>query len=111
LLAAALRWVDRRGPGWLRLHLASGEEIETRIRDLISRESQCCSFFAFDLGPGDGDLLVDVRVPAGQTAVLDCLERGHCTPARVRGRDGSAVGPAVHARHAGRDWRRLARLA
>lgn len=75
LFADALRGAERFEPGWLRLRLAPGAETAARTRELLARESRCCTFFTFDVTATDGVLLVDVRVPAAHTAVLDGLER------------------------------------
>jgi hypothetical protein len=74
LFAASLRGVDRREPGWLRLHLVGTDEVEAQARDLVARESGCCSFFAFDVRRGD-EVIVDVRVPESRVEVLDGLAR------------------------------------
>ena len=52
---------------------------EAEARDLTARESQCCSFFVFDVtshpwAGADGEVVVVVDVPAEQVAVLDALE-------------------------------------
>ncbi len=68
----ALRGADRLTARHLRLHLDS--TAEPTARDLIARESACCSFFTFDLARPDGDTLtLDIRVPATRVAVLDAL--------------------------------------
>ncbi|KAB1107569.1 hypothetical protein [Micromonospora aurantiaca] len=68
----ALRGADRPAAGHLRLHLDG--RAEALARDLIARESACCSFFTFDLASPDGDTLtLDIRVPATRVAVLDAL--------------------------------------
>ncbi|MEU4593769.1 hypothetical protein [Micromonospora aurantiaca (nom. illeg.)] len=68
----ALRGADRPAAGHLRLHLDG--RAEALARDLIARESACCSFFTFDLARPDGDTLtLDIRVPAARVAVLDAL--------------------------------------
>ncbi|MGH3980460.1 MAG: thioredoxin family protein [Pseudonocardiaceae bacterium] len=79
LFSEALRRVERRGKGWLRLQLHGDGATRDRARDLVERESECCSFFEFELrdaGPGpDGlDLVIDVRVPVERQGVLDGLE-------------------------------------
>jgi len=73
LFAAALHRAERREPTWLRLRLSGDDDVGAATRDLLTRESRCCSFFDFDLqGTGDGwDL--DIRVPPSQTVVLDGL--------------------------------------
>lgn len=80
LFAAALEGLERAEPGWLRLRLAAGEDTEARVRDLVARESECCSFFDFALRRGDGQtgdtelgLVLDVRVPPSRIEVLDGL--------------------------------------
>lgn len=74
-LFAALGALDRRDPGWLRLHLADTPGLAERARDLTAREADCCSFFEFALAPEGSDLVLDVRVPAAHADVLDGLER------------------------------------
>jgi hypothetical protein len=71
LFATALRDVERREPGWLRLRLDPGSE--ERARDLVARETACCSFFTFDVHH-ESDLVVDVRVPDARVDVLDALQ-------------------------------------
>jgi hypothetical protein len=76
LFARALRSLRRLEPTWLRLGLADAPGIEATVADLVARETACCSFFDFTLTHGnDGELWVDVRVPAGRQAVLDGLAR------------------------------------
>jgi hypothetical protein len=74
LFATALRGRARPGPAHLRLTLDGGAEVEARTRDLIARETACCSLFAFALTrtPG-GQLQLDVQVPEGRTDVLDAI--------------------------------------
>jgi thioredoxin len=72
-LFASLRGLRRKEPGWLRLRLDDGEGIEARARDLTARESECCSFFDFAVRRGDGEVVVDVRVPDSRVVVLDGL--------------------------------------
>ncbi|GAB2562590.1 hypothetical protein GCM10027269_15830 [Kribbella endophytica] len=72
MFADGLRGLARQGPTELRLVLdASSEAV---ARELVARESGCCSFFGFMFGPaGDGVLLLQVSVPAAQVGVLDGL--------------------------------------
>ena len=75
LFAAHLRSCERPGQTSLRLSLDGGPGVEATTRELLARESSCCSFFDFDLVRA-GDLLVlDVRVPAARVEVLDGLAR------------------------------------
>ncbi|MFD4205939.1 hypothetical protein ACFWRG_08105 [Micromonospora tulbaghiae] len=72
LFRDALRGADRLTARHLRLRLDG--RAEPVARDLIARESACCSFFTFDLGRPDGaTVMIDIRVPAGRVAVLDAL--------------------------------------
>src|SRR3954453_2310032 len=47
-LFASLRGLRREEPGWLRLRLDGGEDIEAQARDLTAREAECCTFFDFE---------------------------------------------------------------
>ena len=72
LFRDALRGVDRLTARHLRLHL--DDAAEPAARDLIARESACCSFFTFDLArPDGGTLRLDIRVPGARVVVLDAL--------------------------------------
>jgi hypothetical protein len=71
LFAAALRDVERVAPD--RLLLSFDRAVEEPVRDLLLREAACCSFFAFDVTPTDGELLVEVAVPLTHLDVLDGL--------------------------------------
>lgn len=73
LFARALRGVARPRPGLLRLALDAGEE--ATARDLIARETACCSFFDVTVDRDGDRLRVDVAVPAGQEPVLDAIAR------------------------------------
>lgn len=75
LFATAVRDVERLAPTLLRLHLEAGSGVEARTRELTARESSCCSFFDFQLTPGEDRLVLDVRVPEARTEVLDGLAR------------------------------------
>lgn len=79
LFAGALRGLERRGPGWLRLVLTGAPQVEAAARELLVRESNCCSFFDFRLTPANGDrageLLLDVRVRDSRVEVLDGIAR------------------------------------
>jgi hypothetical protein len=41
------------------------------VRDLIVRESSCCSFFDFHLTPAEDRLVLDGRAPEARVEVLD----------------------------------------
>jgi hypothetical protein len=73
LFASTLRGVERQAPGRLRLVLDAAAA--TSARELVARESGCCSFFDFRFTPADDRLLLDVRIPASRIDVLDGLAR------------------------------------
>ena len=73
LLRSAVRR-ERRTPRHARLTLPGAAGRAAQVRDLAARESDCCSFFAFAVTEvADGTVALDIRVPAGQVAVLDAL--------------------------------------
>jgi hypothetical protein len=65
--------VDRQGPTSLRLTLEGGDGVAAWVLHLTARESQCCSFFTFELSPAPPGLRLEVHVPTEQIAVLDAL--------------------------------------
>ncbi|MGW3791518.1 hypothetical protein ACWD8I_10175 [Micromonospora arida] len=71
LFATALLAQQRLSPTELLWRLAP--TAEATARDLIGRESSCCSFFSFTLAADTGTLRLDVRVPAAHVDVLDAL--------------------------------------
>jgi thioredoxin len=73
LFASSLQGLRREEPGWLRLRLRGGADVESRARDLTSRKAQCCTFFDFTVDRDDDEVTVDVRVPADKEMVLDGL--------------------------------------
>ncbi|MFG2333193.1 hypothetical protein ACGFMM_26710 [Streptomyces sp. NPDC048604] len=58
----------------LRLVLAGGDDVEEAVRDLVARESGCCSFFTFAVSPGPERIQLDVSVDGAHEAVLDALQ-------------------------------------
>jgi hypothetical protein len=90
LFATALRGLERREPGWLHLRLTADPQVEASARELIERESECCSFFDFRLTHADGDLRLDVRVPEGRVDVVDGIAR-QAEAARAAGAAGFGV--------------------
>lgn len=72
LFASAVRGVERVEPTRLRLLLDAS--FEEAARELTDRETSCCSFFTFTFTPaGEGRVLLETRVPAAQSGVLDGL--------------------------------------
>jgi hypothetical protein len=84
LFARALQPVERLDATGLRLRLPAGDAMVSMARDLIGRETGCCSFFAFELhaSPTGTDLVV--RVPPSQVPVLDAMQQ-RVEAARTRG--------------------------
>lgn len=74
LFAATVRSAARPAPTRLRVFLAGGGEIAAIARDLISRETACCSFFSFTLRASAEESELEVRVPAAQAEVLDAVQ-------------------------------------
>jgi hypothetical protein len=74
LFGRSLRGLARPEPTLLGLTLDGSQEVESTSRELVAREVACCSFFDFTLTRRPDDtLLLEVRVPEGQTRVLDGL--------------------------------------
>jgi hypothetical protein len=51
----------------------SAPEVEEALRDLISREAECCPFLGFELAPDDRELSLRVSAPAGAEGMLDLI--------------------------------------
>ena len=75
LFATVTRPAERLGPTRLRVHLPGGPDALARARELIARETGCCSFFSFDLRPSTAAAVLEVQVPGSQVAVLDAMQR------------------------------------
>ena len=75
LFATAIRPAERIGPTGLRIHLPAWEETVSTVRELVARETECCSFFSFEVRQEPGETELEVRVPEAQTAVLDAMRR------------------------------------
>ncbi len=73
LFATAVRGIERRGPGLLRLELDPTEPAAVSSAGLLARETSCCSFFTFTLTASGGRLILEVGVPSGRVEVLDGL--------------------------------------
>jgi thioredoxin len=72
-LFRSVREVDRVGPTRLRLVLNESGGVADQARDLTARESECCSFFDFDVSSDGIGVVVDVRVPDSRAVMLDGL--------------------------------------
>lgn len=70
-----VRAVQRPEPTRLVLIVEPGAGRADLVRDLVARESSCCSFFRFDVAETDHGVVLHVAVPAAQVAVLDAVAR------------------------------------
>jgi hypothetical protein len=80
LFAETLTEVTRSGPTRARMVLRGGPGTESRTRELAAQETQCCSFFTFDVRrlerPDDEraeTVVLDIEVPALHEDVLTGL--------------------------------------
>jgi hypothetical protein len=73
LFAEAVRRVERPEATRLRLELEQGSGPAGRTAELMSAETECCSFFTFTLTAAAGSLSLEVAVPPAHVAVLDAL--------------------------------------
>ncbi|MEU4606090.1 hypothetical protein AB0F43_24140 [Kribbella sp. NPDC023972] len=72
LFAEHLKGAARVNPTTLDLSLAA--EAHASAADLTARETECCSFFRFELTPlGDDRLRLRIGVPPAHVGVLDAL--------------------------------------
>ncbi len=90
LFRSALRRAERRSPSWLQLGFVDTGDGFEGIAELVARESACCSFFSFDLHRLDAETVLEIRVPAAHTAVLDGLHRQAIAAMDARRPDGAA---------------------
>ena len=75
LFAAALTAVAARPDGRsLRLVLTDDPGVYEAAADLTARESECCSFFLFNLTRGSGAVTIDIRVDEPHIEVLRGVE-------------------------------------
>ena len=75
LFATAVAPTERVGNTGLRSHLPAGDQVVSTARELVARETVCCSFFSFDVRPSSAETELEVRVPNSQTAVLDAMQQ------------------------------------
>ncbi|MFF6983585.1 hypothetical protein ACFZAV_39330 [Streptomyces sp. NPDC008343] len=73
LFAERLTSLSLPQPLHLCLDLAGEPGVEARVRDLVERESACCSFFTFTTTPGQDLIRLDISVDQTHEAVLDAL--------------------------------------
>ncbi|MGC0386679.1 hypothetical protein [Streptomyces sp. SAI-129] len=84
LFAERLTGMSRPDRLRLELRLTGGQGVGETVRDLVGRESGCCSFFAFTVHPGPEQIRLEIAVDSAHEAVLDALEE---RAAAVAGRD------------------------
>jgi hypothetical protein len=70
-LFASARSIERTAPTRLRLVLNETGGVAEQARDLVERESRCCSFFDFTVSTEDAAVVIDVAVPEARAGVLD----------------------------------------
>lgn len=73
LLSERLTSLSRPEALRLSLTLADGSGGVDQVRDLVRRESACCSFFTFTLSPDESVIVLDIAVAAEHEPVLDAL--------------------------------------
>jgi hypothetical protein len=71
-LFTALRRSERPEP--TRLDLVLPRDVEAAGRDLVRRESECCSFFTFEFEAAGDDVVMHIGVPPEHVEVLDALQ-------------------------------------
>lgn len=74
LFAERLARVSRCEPLRLRLEFTSAEDAEDRVRDLVKRESDCCSLFVFAIAADQEKVVLDITVDVVHAMVLDALQ-------------------------------------
>jgi hypothetical protein len=74
LFATAVRGVEAVSGTHARMRLTGPAGLETLVRDLTARETECCSFFTFTVTPlpaEEGEAVtLDIEVPAAHADVL-----------------------------------------
>lgn len=78
LFAGHLRCLEWHGRAAMSMDLSGDVGLTEAVRDLLERESACCSFFSFTVttggGTGPGEHVhLDVTVPPGREDVLVAL--------------------------------------
>jgi hypothetical protein len=58
-----------------RLEVVLPAQAEPVARDLVARETDCCSFFTFAFGPDPDGIALAVEVPLAHVAVLEAVQR------------------------------------
>ena len=71
LFATAVRPAERTGPTTLLVHLPA--DAASTIRDLVARETACCSFFSFAVTLDSRGIGLEVRAPADALEMVTAL--------------------------------------
>jgi hypothetical protein len=71
LFSRSPKEVEERNARSARLLLDA--DCEAGLRDLLARETRCCSFFDFEIAPAERHVALTVRVPNGSEAALAFL--------------------------------------
>ena len=74
LLADSVRCVERNTDTHLTVRLRNHEGLDALVRDLVARESGCCSFFDFAVTEDADDLVLGIGVPTRHASILDSLQ-------------------------------------
>lgn len=81
-----LRHRRKTPEGTVRLVFDNTDGMESDIRALAERESQCCGFFSFDVQVSRDDVVLQVDAPADKAEYLDMLYQA-ADPDRPAGND------------------------
>lgn len=74
LFTTAVHDADRLTPTHLWVSLHGSEDLEPLVRDLVARETDCCTFFAFAVTTtGPGSVTLDIMVDEPHVSVLDAI--------------------------------------
>jgi hypothetical protein len=73
LFADLVRRAERTTGTSLRLSLRPDAQAAARTAELMTAESACCGFFTFTLTAADGELALEIAVPAAQASTLDSM--------------------------------------
>jgi hypothetical protein len=73
LFARDVLAVHRESAQRIRLELRPEPEVASHAAGLAVKETDCCSFFAFDLSIADGAVSLGIETAAGHEAVLAVL--------------------------------------
>jgi hypothetical protein len=57
----------------LRLELRYAPNVASRVREMVSKEQECCAFLNFELTESDEDVCLTITAPEGAREVADAL--------------------------------------